>query len=374
MDANTSLVAPSEEIEVGMTGRNDSIVDVPYLRLRWIETVEWTASARTEQQSRNLVDLQIPTRANPPWTARLHAAQGKYSAISDDKYGEMTRIARDITLPRDARDSYPGMLIDVRHVLSVTAVTVSCCTTEPETSVMVQVQRKSPMVTATSIATGTIAMETDEESQAALAAYVSDGGEEPMFAAAEVLQPQEWQPQEADVVVLSAASATVLPSSTDDAEQGPTPTAPTEDAVFGTTYPSTLSSDLLYLQSLLIQHSDDPLDFLHNQVLNDPFLVTRLSNLTPPEYVGLLQGLVSYVPQVARALAFNLQPNFSCRHVLATLWGLPSPIRFDVLKEIAPLANDLETEQSMIERELSESELIHFRAALRVHRKDVRSA
>jgi hypothetical protein len=124
-----------------------------------------------------------------------------------------------------------------------------------------------------------------------------------------------------------------------------------------------IATSLSQLEAAL-SSSDDPMSTL-SHCLNNPMMTTAIQNLTPREFVQVLQSAPRDLPKLARVLAGTMNDRFQCRHVLACLWALPDPVRLDVLTEVAPLASGWETQRSMVEQELDANELLHFRAAMR---------
>ena len=103
------------------------------------------------------------------------------------------------------------------------------------------------------------------------------------------------------------------------------------------------------------------------QKLQNPAMLATIENLSPHEFVETLKASsrqdTDYIRN-ARLLASTMVPHFYCRHVLACLWSLPHPTRFLVLREVVPLASDIDTQRLSVERELDPNELAEFRAAL----------
>ena len=157
-------------------------------------------------------------------------------------------------------------------------------------------------------------------------------------------------------VTLPISSAVLL-----DMDYSPPPvSAPDESLLRESHNSSPFFSEL----EAALSSSDDPVSTL-SHYLNNPMMTTAIQNLTPREFVQVMQSAPRDLPKLARVLAGAMNDRFQCRHVLACLWALPEPVRLDVLTEVAPLASGWETQRSMVERELDANELLHFRAAMK---------
>eukprot|EP00543_Licmophora_paradoxa_P018186 CAMPEP_0202460064 /NCGR_PEP_ID=MMETSP1360-20130828/41262_1 /ASSEMBLY_ACC=CAM_ASM_000848 /TAXON_ID=515479 /ORGANISM="Licmophora paradoxa, Strain CCMP2313" /LENGTH=577 /DNA_ID=CAMNT_0049081535 /DNA_START=137 /DNA_END=1870 /DNA_ORIENTATION=+ len=386
-DADTTVLSPSSDINIGFIGKNSSIVDVLRLRAKLVENIIWKANGRHHQLSRVLAESKLHSaRLNQLWQPiskdqlhrqrrnRHHWTHHDYDTI-ERQTSNQHRMTTRMTVPFDARDTHKGKLVTVRHSLAITAITSGgCCVTSPESSVLVRVQRRA------------LSSPEPVVAEAATAVAAAVAAEVPMMATAEIL-PDNWSPQEADVIVIPAmniisagaaattvaratpihASASIvdyMEASCEDNDNNNTmkmtPSIPQEKLLKESHQMATSLNEL----QMTLQASDRPLTALERQ-LSNPQIVAMIQNMSPHEFLQTLQAIRQQQPQVARQLAAVMIPNFYCRHVLACLWGLPQNVRFEVLKEIAPLASDLDTQLSSVERELDRQELQHFRAALK---------
>jgi len=341
-DVDKTVASPDSVMTIGINGANESNVEIECLRARLIETTTWSAHGRTEEETKTLTEAKISTANLPQWKSNhRHGHAHSYQHVGMDGTRESV-VETPLLLPNEARDTYSGSIIQVRHSLVVTAVTPPCHTTV-ESGALIRVQRQSrePIAEATTIAT---------------APY--DFMLEPAFAEADIL-PEDWRPQEAHVVTLPLSSAVLL----DTQYVPPTVSAPDESLVREHESPNTVTASLSDLLDSLAC-SDDPVSAVSHH-LNNPMMAVTVQNLTPREFVQVLQAGNRDVPKLARLLAGAMDENFQCRHVLACVWSLPPKVRMEVLKEVAPLASDLETQRGMVERELDDQELLYFRAALK---------
>lgn len=84
--------------------------------------------------------VQLPTRRE--------RVRNDYDPMGGDVRGDVyqNRCSTQVEVSQDARDSYLGNAIGVRHSLTVTDVTSGgCCVTSPESSVLIKVQRRMPI-------------------------------------------------------------------------------------------------------------------------------------------------------------------------------------------------------------------------------------
>ena len=227
------------------------------------------------------------------------------------------------------------------------------------------------------------------------------------MATAQVL-PDDWSPLESEVVIIPAnsvvastrgatsyavASAPIeqqgtsrgtpmakarivsepMKSSSHSSGDGMSAVAPTASAPIAPSAPpeehsvASLSGPPLTLSSLqdTLSASKRPFDAIEQEIRNNGHNATALlASLSPHDFVETLKCCHTQQPDVARVLAMTMAPNFYSRHVLACLWGLSPQIRFPVVQQVAPLASDLETQRSTVERELTPTELEFFRAAI----------
>lgn len=369
-DADTAVAAPKGVINVGITGKNESIVHAKALTAKVVETVTWSAHGHTKNNSRVIATNKIYVEENRLWRplvqlpSRRDRRRARYESTGhvDAEVWE-NRCTTRLRLPEHIRDSHLGNIVSVRHSLVITATTPgSCCVTSPESSVLIHIQRRMPTTGPTAaVPEASTPFYQDEIviATAPMEETANHSYQEPPMAVAEIL-PDNWTPQESEVVVIPANS--VIPERT-----SPTaavmPSAPTESLLRES---HQIATSLAELQTTL-HSSKTPTRTLQEQ-LNNPVMVTTIENLSPHEFVETLKACsrsdVDYVRH-ARLLASTMVPQFYCRHVLACLWSLPQSVRFEVMKEIAPLASDIEAQRESVERELDRTELAEFRAALR---------
>ena len=378
-DADTTVTAPKGVISVGITGKNDSIVDTKFLKVKLMETVTWSADGHTETSARQIASSEIYVTENALWKplvqlpTRRERVRNHYDPMGGDVRGDVfqNRCSTQVNVSQDARDSYLGNAIGVRHSLTVTAVTPGgCCVTSPESSVLIKVQRRMPIGAVPTVATAfpqPSAPMFEEELIIPLSEMeiVSTYQDAPM-AIAEIL-PEDWAPQESPVVTIPASSVYVQATAsaertTGSSSLGAIPSAPPASLLREA---HEIARKLEELQSTLAA-SKAPTATLE-QMLQNPVMVSTIQNLSPHEFVQTLKACSrqdSDYALNARMLASSMVPQFYCRHMLACLWSLSPAVRFRVLREVAPLASDISVQRESLERELDPTEIAELRAAL----------
>ena len=143
-DTDTTVATPQSTIRVGIVGKNNSIAHVDCLKVCWDETVTLLANGRTSKYTRTLAKAKISPTTDL-WRPLLNLpSQNKLRRLRCVGHSELiqNRCTALLRLPKDARDSYQGNLISVRHSLSVAAVTSDWCTASPVSSILVQFQHR----------------------------------------------------------------------------------------------------------------------------------------------------------------------------------------------------------------------------------------
>jgi hypothetical protein len=358
-DADTTILTPRGTINIGIVGKNDSVVSVKYLKSSLLETIVWSAGGRTHTTKRALASSKsLPhgiwtALQNHPnwWDRRRIQAENADPHLLSQLMNQ--RCELQLSVPGDARDTYEGRMIHVRHSLVITVETPGCCNTSPEDCILVKIQRHKPTTSRTVPPQPPQEIFLDQ----VMAVTIDEGtfNTVPPMAEAQVL-PEDWAPEESHVVVIPVDNV-FLPQQT----SGPSAPPETLRRDYYTTQPATNLAELISL----LEASDNP-SLLLEQELKNPILVSEIQSMSPHELVETLKQASRQNPQDfprnARLLASCT--NFYCRHVLACLWSLPQSVRFQVLREVAPLATDLEKQRALVEQELDDTELQQFRAAL----------
>ena len=218
-DVDKTVASPDCVMKIGIQGVNESKVEIQCLRAQLVETISWSAHGRTEEEKKILTEAKISTANLPQWHANHHHA---YQHVEMDS-GRQSVVETQLLLPREARDTYNGGIIQVRHSLVITAVTPPCHTTV-ESGTLIRIQRESPQVQSTAVPT---------------APY--DFLAEPTMVEADIL-PEDWAPQQAHVVTLPVSSAVLL-----DTEYIPPSVSAPDESLICEHKPQTSKRDCVYV-------------------------------------------------------------------------------------------------------------------------------
>ena len=352
--------AQEDEIAVQVTGSNHSTREVSHILVKLVETVTWSVPdhKKLEQKYKQTISDQ-KLNVSDAW----HWRSNNHNQVTPNH-----ELVARLRVTPEARLSYAGRHISVRHTLVVRVVTNGCCTTSPESAAQLliinQGQPGVPQPFSNHLPVSSDYSSAPSSSYVAPSAPPSFYDERPdpyQMAHAELL-PDDWNPIEAEVIVLPEASAMAVasaPSSTsNNTRQQQTSQYHLDNPVPLPTAP-VYTDDPRLVQLRSVVASQQP-DSLHNQL--DTFCTT-IQNLTPREYGQLLQLAGPTVGRMAMELASCMEDRFTTRHLMASLWALPPSYRISVLQSTSALPMDLSQHRSLVEQELSHNELMYFRAA-----------
>lgn len=356
----------SGEVRVQITGRNRSALKVTSLSAAWMETV--TIATPTDNRrdvSRVLAKQSVAVDHVAQWQPKNHA-------LLPTGPTELK-----LTLPADARDSYTGALVRVRHMLVVTAETDGgLATTSPQLSSQVKIVPAGSV--GGSLFDSVPDMPVEPAASEIPVASVPDATPGATDVPHAQALPEDWNPVAADVISIPMAAAILVEDDGAPMMDWPSPNADTAaSAPLDTAYPETsghsnasappdfldggASVPTTGMEELQTMIRDCPENL--PVVLEDPTWATSVQNLSPREFSAVLQKSGPRAPVAARALGICMGPRLRSRHVLACLWTLPDSTRFEVLRQLAPLLSL--SDRAQMEQELDHNELIHFRTALR---------
>uniref|UniRef100_A0A6U3B2T9 Uncharacterized protein n=1 Tax=Entomoneis paludosa TaxID=265537 RepID=A0A6U3B2T9_9STRA len=394
--ADRSVASPGDHIHVHCWGENQSRLKVEYISFQWIEHTQWRTesgnsnNSSTRNFSRILAEERQPIQGHQNWEA-VKIPRTNHEALLQE-HGSPTMLTT-LTIPQDARDSYQGPLVEVKHSLLITVHTVGgMFSTTPESSSAVRITQRGAVSPSMSSSTATsepvTAHATVVPAASAPSDFYDDNPSGPVMVQAEAL-PEDWTPVEADVVTLPLASAVVISDSVDvNPPITPLASAPDESLLFSSAASAAPDSKQMYGGSTAAAAAATPKSSLSASstgttgnveldqlaqlaaecpenlavVLEDPSWAERMRNLSPREYSQFVQaaGLGA-----AKSLAVGMGSSFQCKHVLACIWTLhDTSDRIRLLQDVAPLASDIRSKYAMIEEELSNEELTMFRSAV----------
>uniref|UniRef100_A0A7S3P050 Arrestin C-terminal-like domain-containing protein n=1 Tax=Amphora coffeiformis TaxID=265554 RepID=A0A7S3P050_9STRA len=389
-----SVVAPGDAIQIEAFGENKSKLEVEALTVKWVETTTWkTSSSDGHRRSvqRTVAEQKIDVNRLSQWAPRDVMEHG---LVQNDNFQNQRPVHFSLHLPRETRETYTGSAVLVRHMIIVRANTAGgFTTTSPESSCQVRVHRlpNTPDASPSDpvMATATIVNLPPEPSQSHFP--TNDNTQSIVHAQA---LPSDWNPVQADVVVIPVAAAVVIDEDTIPEATSYLTTAPREEdliypshssspAMTVSTYQATAPNESLLdttatastssilgpanqsdtTQQLRTFIADSPENL--NVLLVDPAWVDIVQRLDPREFCSLISAAPPKVAgSVARTLALTMASNFTCRYVVACLWSLSEDTRMSVLCSVASLPTDLQANQSIIEQELRGHELDQFRQSI----------
>jgi hypothetical protein len=128
-----SHVGKGKTLDVSLTSRNKSRIDIERVEVQVIEKIEWNTSKSHLKQKRFIVVLDKPNVILPGLVKEMegptHAGGHQQASVDGLMYAQMhgdltaKRNLLKLAIPTSARDSYSGKLIKVSHYLKVTTVT-----------------------------------------------------------------------------------------------------------------------------------------------------------------------------------------------------------------------------------------------------------
>ena len=146
-------VDTSKSIGVKFRCENRSTEKIKSIKAELIETIEFCANGHTESVKTTLASSTMDASTYPeldamwhkPFSWQEHRHQNNSNNIHHTE-GLLSKPWRTIYpslgVEADmATDTYRGRVIQVRHVLSVKAVTHGCCSTNPDASALVEIYR-----------------------------------------------------------------------------------------------------------------------------------------------------------------------------------------------------------------------------------------
>jgi hypothetical protein len=147
----------NDEILIEFRAQNKSTESVSAVRVRLVETIEWTAHGHKEVVKTVLGEIRLDASQFPeldrfhrrPTSNTLRRSQHgrEYTGIRSAGDGDGSlqdlpwRTVGPMKVPPRAKDTYRGRTIEVRHVLTLELLTKGCCTTNPDSTSMIEIYR-----------------------------------------------------------------------------------------------------------------------------------------------------------------------------------------------------------------------------------------
>lgn len=204
---NTNNASYSEPLVIRFRGSNKSTAEVSRVRARLIETIEWTANGHTKSVKTTLAtatkDGTLYPELDKMWRKPFSWEQHRGNEANDLLLTRNPWRTIDPSLSVHSSrptDTYNGISILVRHVLSLSLDTQGCCTTNPDATALVELYRNP------AIYNEGFSVPAASEASAFATGYTDST---PVVATAVPL-PEDWNATTAEVVTIPIAEATVL--------------------------------------------------------------------------------------------------------------------------------------------------------------------
>jgi hypothetical protein len=149
--------------------QNKSTAKVGYVHVQLIETIDWHVNGHKETVRKILAeskkDAGLYPELDPLWRkpTRLERRRQQQQQQDDSEAHMLLQYKPwhaigPLVVPSHAKDSYRGSGIQVRHVLNVQLKTSGWCTTNPDSSSLVEIYRNPMTMTTTAATTASTAM------------------------------------------------------------------------------------------------------------------------------------------------------------------------------------------------------------------------
>lgn len=242
--AADSVAAPEDTVHVHCWGENQSRVKVEYIGFKYTEEISWQTlnndGARTSSRTytRVLAEERQSVNDFAEWDPKMFSRYNCQEPLLSEQGRSV--IISSLNIPTDARETYKGSLVEIKHVLTVSVKTKGTKgewgASSPEASLPVTIaQRGSAEIehmvqgttsgeenTPSTIPTATAPSEIYDFENTPSVPSTSPTAPSELYdlptaavVEAEVL-PDDWKPVRAEVVSLPLAEAIVLPRHTID--------------------------------------------------------------------------------------------------------------------------------------------------------------
>ena len=140
-DTSSTVIAPNTIVDIGILGKNMSVVNVKYFKAELVQLTNWTAY--DPRHIRRKVIAQTCIGANPVWgPLKISNFLNGDHMYMNPTLSEMeaSRVQGHLRVPFDAMESYQGHIIQITHKLVITAVTTGTFFVQsPQSSISVHV-------------------------------------------------------------------------------------------------------------------------------------------------------------------------------------------------------------------------------------------
>mmetsp|Transcript_6330 Transcript_6330/g.14984 ORF Transcript_6330/g.14984 Transcript_6330/m.14984 type:complete len:346 (-) Transcript_6330:347-1384(-) len=212
---NTNNASYSEPLVIRFRGSNKSTAEVSRVRARLIETIEWTANGHTKSVKTTLAtatkDGTLYPELDKMWRKPFSWEQHRGNEANDLLLTRNPWRTIDPSLSVHSSrptDTYNGISILVRHVLSLSLDTQGCCTTNPDATALVELYRNPAIYNEGFSVPAAAGSTAPVESEAS--AFATGYTDSTPVVATAVPLPEDWNATTAEVVTIPIAEATVL--------------------------------------------------------------------------------------------------------------------------------------------------------------------
>jgi len=144
-----TVVSPFDQIGVSFRFRNNSSSDVSVVSVGLEQIIDWKCRGHSKKVEHSLDKKKLGAEMFPELEANLPKPppliccirhRGYHNVSQEIPLTQEWRTAK-LRIPNDAKDTYPGKALNVRHVVTVTLKCHGCCMNNPESSTSVHLVR-----------------------------------------------------------------------------------------------------------------------------------------------------------------------------------------------------------------------------------------
>ena len=233
-----------DAVTVHFRCQNQSAAKVRSVRAQLVETVEWTSNGHKESKKTTLAESGEDATQYPELEP-LRRKPSRRERVDDSEMPLLLRhnpwrAVGPLVVPASANDTYQGRFVQVRHALPFQIITEDCCATNPDVTSLINIYRRGP---STEFAAAMAGFGQQEQQYAAPSAPFEDEIAEtvtgtapsdiydsnlyesnavPSYHAvpasydaipeveAQLVLPEDWKAQTAEVVNIPTVEATIL--------------------------------------------------------------------------------------------------------------------------------------------------------------------
>ena len=143
-DTSSTSIVPNTVVQIGILGKNLSVVDVQYFKVELVESMNWGWGGGLACLCKKII-ANTNIGASPAWDCLGKVAISKgHHRYTNPTLSELeaSRVQGCLRVPYDTMESYQGQIIQITHTILITAVlTASFIKVPPCLSISVQVKK-----------------------------------------------------------------------------------------------------------------------------------------------------------------------------------------------------------------------------------------